>query len=396
MSSSLRIILTVDYSPWSAFHGGSQHFVHQLALALARRGHRVDVVYTKPPWERVDAPDGLPYAVHWAAFLGLRSVRNASFRPLNGFPVARTVRRLIRHEKGPLVVHGNGEEASRLGALPGRERFGLVVSPHYGMYPAAYLDDEATWLDRLRVLVREPRYVALRPALEHADTCCPPSAFVADLVRRAYAVPPERIRVIPGGVSAPFMEAPPSPPDPSGPAVYVGRFTAIRGLDVLLDAVERLGDDGPPVLLIGRAEGDAALQKRIDRLVARGRIVVRGWVRQSELAATLGGASMVVVPSRFESFGLAATEAMACGVPVIASTAGALPELVDHQETGLLFPSGDAAALAETIRYLHAHPEHARRMGEAARRHVRARYSWDAAAAAYEQTYRDALTRAGT
>jgi glycosyltransferase involved in cell wall biosynthesis len=392
LSSALRVVLTVDYSPWSAFHGGSQHFVHQLALALSRRSHRVEVVYTKPPWEKVHVPEGLPYTVHWAAFLGLRSVRHASFRPLNGFPVARTVRRLMRQRQGlPLVVHGNGEEASRLGALRSRGHFGLVVSPHYGMYPEAYLKDARSWRDHVAVLVREPRYVALRHALESADLCCPPSAFAADLVQRAYRLSPERMRIIPGGVSAPFMEAPASEPDPAGPAVYIGRFTRIRGVDVLLDAIERLEGQGPPFLLIGRPERDADLQHRIGRLEGRGMIRVRHWASQEELATILRGASMAVVPSRYESFGLAAAEAMACGVPVIASRAGALPELVRDGETGMLVPAGDAGALAEAIRYLHTHRAQARVMGQAARSLVRSRYSWDAVAAAYEQAYEDAL-----
>lgn len=395
LASTLRILLTVDYSPWSAFHGGSQHFVHQLALALTRRGHRAEVVYTKPPWERVPVPEGLPYPVHWAPFLGLRSVRHASFRPLNGFPVARTVRRLLRQPTDlPTVLHGNGEEASRLGALPGRDRVGLVVSPHYGMYPEVYLRERPTWRDRLSVLVREPRYVALRPALAHADYCCPPSAFVARLIRQAYSLPAERVRVIPGGVAAPFLNAPASAPPPDGPVVYVGRFTRVRGVDVLLDAVELLGAEAPPLLLIGRAEKDVVLQERISRLAAEGRLQVRPWAFQEELAAVLQGASMAVVPSRFESFGLAAAEAMACGVPVIASTAGALPELIEDERTGVLFPSGDAAALAEAIRRLRTHPAVAASLGQAGRAHARAHYSWDATAAAYERTYEDALRRA--
>jgi len=354
----------------------------------------VEVVYTKPPWERVRVPEGLPYRVHWAPFLGLRSVRHASFRPLNGFPVARLVRRLLRERAGsPTVLHGNGEEASLLGRVRG-EGVGLVVSPHYGMVPEAYLRGEPTWRGRLGVLLREPRYVALGPALRAADVCCPPSAFVARLVRQAYRLPEARVRPIPGGVSAPFLEAPARPHDPAGPVVYAGRFTRIRGVDLLLDAAERLGGEGARFVLVGRAERDPALQQRIERLTARGALEVRPWLPQGELAVLFAQASAVAVPSRYESFGLAAAEAMACGAPVVAAAAGALPELIEHGRTGLLVPPEDAAALAEALRGLRASPERAAALGEAARSAVRARYSWDATAAAYETVYEEAVRSA--
>lgn len=398
MASALHVLHTVDYSPWSRFHGGAQHLVHHLACALARRGHRVEVVFTKPPWERVTPPTELPYRLSWAPFVGWRSVRHASLRPLNAFTVAAAVRRRLRRVPAdrPLVLHGHGEEAALLGRVrpPGAA---FVASAHYGMYPSAWLAPPQTaWARRLadlRVLVREPRYVGLGAALRGADLVCPPSAHVADLVQRAYGLAPDRLHPVPGGIAAPFLEVEPAG-GPDGPVVYAGRFTRVRGVDLVLDAAERLAPEGVRVVLVGRPERDAALAARLARLAANGTVEVHPWLPQPALAALFARASAVLVPSRHESFGLAAAEAMACGAPVVAARAGALPELVADGRTGLLVPAGDAAALAEAVRALRADPPRARALGAAACAWVRTRYTWDAAAAACEAAYDEALRRA--
>src|SRR5262245_15559702 len=107
----MRCILTVNFSPWSRYSGGGQRSTHNLACALAQRGHDVSVVYTKPPWEAVQLPAALPYQPLWAALPAFRSRSGALLRPLTSLSVARQVERLARHG-AELVVHGNGEEAA--------------------------------------------------------------------------------------------------------------------------------------------------------------------------------------------------------------------------------------------------------------------------------------------
>jgi glycosyltransferase involved in cell wall biosynthesis len=85
--------------------------------------------------------------------------------------------------------------------------------------------------------------------------------------------------------------------------------------------------------------------------------------------------SLLVMPSRAEGFGLAAAEASACGLPVIATTASSLPEVILHAETGLLVPPRDPAALAAAITRLLAEPATARRLGAAGRQRVQTRFS---------------------
>ena len=96
------------------------------------------------------------------------------------------------------------------------------------------------------------------------------------------------------------------------------------------------------------------------------------------------------MPSRAESFGVAALEAQACGVPVVASRVGGLPEVVRHNETGLLVPPDNPQALAEAIAALLVDHERRAVMGAAARRWVAERYRWKDSVDMMEDVYRQA------
>ena len=111
-------------------------------------------------------------------------------------------------------------------------------------------------------------------------------------------------------------------------------------------------------------------------------------------------AGVAVVPSLYEGFSLPAVEAMACGVPLVATTGGALPEVVgEHGTTGLLVPPGDPGSLAAAIAAIMEDPELAARLAANARRRVLERFTWQACAAATAEHYRwvieDKKRRAG-
>jgi glycosyltransferase involved in cell wall biosynthesis len=99
----------------------------------------------------------------------------------------------------------------------------------------------------------------------------------------------------------------------------------------------------------------------------------------------LGRADLFLLPSETESFGLAALEALACGVPVIASDVGGLPEVVRHGETGLLVPPGDPAALAAAVASLLDDEPRRQRLGQAGREDAVARFAPEPAVLAYER-----------
>jgi len=145
----------------------------------------------------------------------------------------------------------------------------------------------------------------------------------------------------------------------------VGRDVAIKGADVLERALALLpADRRPDALSIG---GTADGSHRI------------GAVPQEELAWYYGAADVVVAPSYYESFGMAALEAEACGRPVVASAVGGLPAVVEHDRTGLLVPPGDHEALAAAVSLLLEDRAQAERLGQAAARAARGR-TWSAAA----------------
>ena len=106
----------------------------------------------------------------------------------------------------------------------------------------------------------------------------------------------------------------------------------------------------------------------------------------------LGLTDIVIMPSLRESFGLAALEAMAMKLPVIASRIGGLEEVVEHEKTGLLVAPGDAAALAEAILRLAENPEMGKKMGEAGRRRVERCFGLESTVRRIEELYFDLLT----
>ena len=170
----------------------------------------------------------------------------------------------------------------------------------------------------------------------------------------------------------------------------VGRIEPFKGTDVLVRAVALLRERAR-VLIVGGREDEPGVAWLRNEARMNGVSNLFDWraaVPQSDLPAYYAAADVCVVPSLHELFGLVALEAMACGIPVVASDAGGLRELVRHGETGLLCKPGDAAALAEALDALLSNASLAQRMGAAGA--VRAQhFAWDASAvrlaAVYEQ-----------
>ncbi|MEM6550591.1 MAG: glycosyltransferase family 4 protein [Planctomycetota bacterium] len=191
------------------------------------------------------------------------------------------------------------------------------------------------------------------------DLFVTPSQFTRD----AYAdggFDPRRIVVKPN-----FTQAPPMPREASRDyALYVGRVSEEKGVEVLCKAWAR--DPSLGRLLI---VGDGPARERLEAETGDARVEWWGRCERERALELMAGAAFVVVPSVwYEVFGRTVVEAFAGGTPVIAARIGALPELVDHGRTGLLYEPHDAAGLAAHAAGLFADPTRARRLGEAARR----------------------------
>ncbi|HKV41671.1 MAG TPA: glycosyltransferase family 4 protein, partial [Blastocatellia bacterium] len=178
---------------------------------------------------------------------------------------------------------------------------------------------------------------------------------------------------------------------PTPVCLMLARFHPEKGHDVLLDAIPALlARKGPVTILLA---GDGAYRQVIEQGVrSRGLTgAVRFLGQRKDIAELISLANVVVLPSLAESFGYAALEAMSLGRPVVATTAGGLPEVVAGGETGLLVPPGDSAALAEALfKVLHSH-DLAKQMGNAgAARSIR--FGFQAMIRGYESVY-DGLLR---
>ncbi|MBI3626382.1 MAG: glycosyltransferase, partial [Candidatus Rokubacteria bacterium] len=216
---------------------------------------------------------------------------------------------------------------------------------------------------------------------------------------RAHA---DRIRVIPCGVDLELFH----PMDqqeakaalglgPSPLLLYVGRLRPIKGLETLLEAVPlvRAPRGVRPVLFVIGGDADepenghvAYLRERAAALGLDGTVRFLGAQPQERLGLYYAAAEMTVMPSYYESFGMVALEAMACGNPVIASRVGGLTSTVQDGVTGYLVPEGDPGILAERISVILMDETLRRQLGAAAVRWA-AQFQWPCVAEAVCRLY---------
>src|SRR5439155_19902379 len=193
----------------------------------------------------------------------------------------------------------------------------------------------------------------------------------ANVVERAhlvwyYGAPSERVAVIPCGVDTELFQPMPRAtakdllelgPEPL--LLYVGRLQPIKGLETLLQAMTRV--DGAATLFVIGGDHDepenghgVRLRERVAELGLGRRVMFLGAQPQHRLRLFYAAAEATVMPSYYESFGMVALEAMACGSPVVASRVGGLTTTVKDRVTGYLVPEGDPVALAASLdRLLH-------------------------------------------
>jgi glycosyltransferase involved in cell wall biosynthesis len=185
-------------------------------------------------------------------------------------------------------------------------------------------------------------------------------------------------------------------------ALYSGRFSDVKGTGELLTAVPRLLADCDTLRVViagGNPESPKTERRWLRRLVSAvpvtglHRLIFTGWISRQALASVLGRASIQLVPSWFETFGLSALEALGRGVPVVGTTGGALPELVEHERTGLLSPPGDVDALVANALRLLTDTRLCQEMGAAATEQVRNRFTWKRVVTAHTRLYRSLLCR---
>ena len=360
----LRILL--DYRPALRERTGVGEYAHELAAALVRRLRPPDAltIFSSSWKDRLPA-DRLPGAAAVDLRVPVR-VLNAAWHRLEWPPIERFAGAVdIAHSLHPLL-------------MPAR-RARQVVTVH----DLDFLDHP----ERTRGEIRRD-YAALASAhARRAAAVVTVSAFTTGEVERRLGVPRERIVVCSPG--APRWTARPAPV-PRGPILFMGTLEPRKNVGALLNGYAALlaqSPDAPPLWLAGGAtEGARPWLEAIARPPFAGRVEHLGYIDSARRYDLYTRASMLVLPSHLEGFGIPVLEAMAAGVPVIVNRRGALPEVAG--DAGQVVDADDAGALAAAMaRYL----DDAGFARDAAARGVnRARdYSWDASAAALLARYRE-------
>jgi glycogen(starch) synthase len=233
-----------------------------------------------------------------------------------------------------------------------------------------------------------PETVAGR-LLRTADRVTSCSAAILALARRRIPAIRRVSSVIPNGVP-PGRDIPtPLPFDPPR-ILCLGRLVPEKGFDLAVAAVAALGDRTPRPELVVAGDGPerAALEAAVAARGLSGRTAFTGWIAPGAVPPLVNQCTLVVIPSREESFGLVAVEAGRMARPVVAAAVGGLPEVVRSGRTGLLVPGGDSGALARGIGEILDHPDVARRLGAAGRRRAHRSFGLARQAARYARVYR--------
>jgi 2-deoxystreptamine N-acetyl-D-glucosaminyltransferase/2-deoxystreptamine glucosyltransferase len=195
-------------------------------------------------------------------------------------------------------------------------------------------------------------------------------------------VDPARVHTVPSGFDPALFAVPAGTdvlPAAGRPRIgYVGRLAPQKRADLLVTAFGRMQRRADLVVV-----GDGPERARVEALVAgcerAERVTLAGFVAHDAVPAVLASLDVLVLPSAYEEMGSVLTEAMAAGLPVVASAVGGIPEVVRDGETGLLVPPGDVDALAAALDRLVREPHLRARLAAGARRRA-ADYAWPALA----------------
>ena len=353
--------------------GGSGIVATEIGLELARRGHRVHFICAEPP-ARLDP-----------------ATPNLSFHKveLRDYP-------LLLEGQYPLAL------ASQMIDVAQKERLDLW-HVHYALPHAtsAYLARQILGTRAPRVVTtlhgtditlvgNDPSYLPItRFTIEQSDGVTAPSVALAQATRDNFGITRE-IEVIPNFVDTDRF-APGRTPASEALIVHSSNFRPLKRVDDVLAVFERVrrGRRCRLALL-----GDGPERPRIEAEVrARGLVDdVEFLGERLDVAATLRRAHVFLLPSETESFGLAALEALACGVPVVATHAGGLPEVIREGEDGFLLPVGDVEAMAVAVGRIVDDALLHRRLSQAARADAVERFARGPMITRYERYYEKILS----
>ncbi|WP_299024194.1 glycosyltransferase [uncultured Thermanaerothrix sp.] len=381
------LIVTTTFPPHL---NGQATFSGNLAQGLVKHGHWVGVVVPQRGWKlKVEEYGNL--SVWRVPGLPLSLLRNE----LVWVWRLGTLMRGIFNAVQPEIVHLQDSSPLCRAALKEARRRGIPVLATHHPGPEIWAP-YFSWLARyFRPIVAWAAWRWMLSYLNRVDGVVVPSTAAAQILRQQRLRSP--LHIISCGVDWQGWQAqPPVDPrtvrqawnlDPDRPLfLYVGRLDPEKRLPVLLKAVAEVQGRPFQVALAGEGGMEATLRRWVSAHHLQDRVQFLGWVPREAVIQLLQAADVFVMPGDVESLSLATLEAMACGKPVIAARAMALPELVHHGENGRLFQPGDPNDLAIQIQWFLEHPETWAVMGERGRQMAQA-HDLNHTIAHYERLY---------
>lgn len=221
-----------------------------------------------------------------------------------------------------------------------------------------------------------------------ADQICCVSQWVLREIGELIPEIKNKLNLIYNGL--PLFKVAPTPLSFFPPIILlIGRLSPEKGFKSAIEAFSLFKKEEPSAKLLIAGDGIEyeALLKQVNELQLENEVEFIGRLNREEIPHTINRASLVVIPSYFESFGLAALEAMQMGRPVIASNVGGLPEIVSSPEVGSLVPPKNPDALYKAIRDVFLQPERAKQMGEKGRKIATEYFTIDQNVTRYEALY---------
>lgn len=389
----MRVVLVSRAAyPWHG-HGGLERHVGGLRKHLERAGVTVSL-YTTPPSARREAPSS---GVHFVPYGGIPWPRRPGFvvieRDTNYLAWSLRAGKRVLEDGEADVVQADGGAGFGYAFHAGEGSPPLVLHPH-GME-----EFKAPSLKRTAYL---PLRSATRFAARRARRVLAPDVSMRDEVRRYLDVPEERITVVPNAIDLEEIDAAGRrrsvPPIEIGPEetvlLSVGRLERNKNFAGLVRALGKAGadlGDRWTWVLVGEGPERASLEREIARtgIDAKARLV--GSVSDEQLAALYRRATLFVHPTLYEGSSMVTLEAMAHGLPVIASRVGGIPDKIVDGESGLIVPPADEEALAESIVKALRAKDALEEWGRRARAIVEERFDWSRRVGELVELYEEIL-----
>src|SRR3954469_16077346 len=398
---SLRIAWLVYRG--NPYCGGQGVYTRALAKELTELGHQI-TVYSGQPYPELVDPSQLervpsmdlyrpenPFRVPWPwEFKTTVDLREFAIMCSAGFPepyaFSERVRRLLAPRRADFdLIHDNQCLGSGLLRLMDHG-WPVLATLHHPITVDRDLDlEHASSAWRRLTLRRWYGFLGMQMRVARAipRVVTVSESSKRDIVRQM-GVREDRLHIVPIGADPLIFRPLPDVARVRGRLMTTASADApMKGLVPLLEALAKVRTerDDAELVIIGKPKGKSRIPALIERLGLDGAVRYVSGVTTERIVELYAEAELAVVPSLYEGFSLPAIEAMASGVPVVATTGGAIPEVVGTDgTTAALVPPGDAGALAVTIGELLDDPARRAAIGRAGRARVEARYSWKATA----------------